>query len=154
MIPPIISIDSIVTTNCSKLQSEILKPFNMSPIPGATSSTKQDTANSSHNTVTNSRITKAHKPKKMRKGTNAGKTRPQVFRIIINNRLGTRAEILCSPSDTIGDFKKVAALYIGQPAGSIMLKRQGGKAMKDQLTLEDYEVSNGSSLDFELDTGD
>lgn len=126
----------------------------MSPNIGASSSTKQDIANRSHNAVTHSRVTKAHKPNKTREGSNAGKARPQVFRIIINNRLGTRAEILCSPSDTIGEFKKVAALYIGQRAGSIMLKRQGGKPMKDQLTLEDYEVSNGSSLDFELDTGE
>ena len=126
----------------------------MSPNTGASSSTKQDIANRLHNAVTNSRITKTHKPNKMRKGTNAGKACPQVFRIIINNRLGTRAEILCSPSDTIGDSKKVAALYIGQRAESIMLKRQGGKPVKDQLTLEDYEVSNGSSLDFELDIGE
>ena len=126
----------------------------MSPNIGASSSTKQDIANRSHNAVTHSRVTKAHKPNNIKKGSNTGKARPQVFRIIINNRLGTRAKILCSPSDTIGDFKKVAALYIGQRAGSIMLKRQGGKPMKDQLTLEDYEVSNGSSLDFELDTGE
>lgn len=126
----------------------------MSPNIGASSSTKQDTANRLRNAVTHSRVTKAYMPNKTKKGSSAGKTRPQVFRIIINNRLGTRAEILCSPSDTIGDFKKVAALYIGQRAGSIMLKRQGGKPMKDQLTLEDYEVSNGSSLDFELDMGE
>jgi len=36
----------------------------------------------------------------------------------------------------------------------IMLKRQGERPFKDQLTLQDYGVSNGVQLDLELDTGD
>ena len=35
-----------------------------------------------------------------------------------------------------------------------MLKRQGQRALKDGLTLEDYEIGNGSSLDLEVDTED
>ena len=35
-----------------------------------------------------------------------------------------------------------------------MLKRQGQRPLKDGLTLEDYEIGDGSSLDLEADTGD
>ncbi|KAI9679375.1 MAG: hypothetical protein M1817_005397 [Caeruleum heppii] len=77
-----------------------------------------------------------------------------VIRIFINNRLGSKKEILCSPSDTIGDFKKLAAMQLGTRPEAMLLKRQGVRALKDDLTLEDYEIGNGSSLDYEMDTGD
>ena len=35
-----------------------------------------------------------------------------------------------------------------------MLKRQGQRALRDGLTLEDLEIGNGSSLDLEVDTED
>ena len=76
------------------------------------------------------------------------------IRVFINNRLGTRTEILCSPTDTIGSFKKVAAVYMGTRPEAMLLKRQGERPLKDFLTLEDYGISNGSSLDLEVDTGD
>ncbi|KAL8705637.1 MAG: hypothetical protein Q9201_001274 [Fulgogasparrea decipioides] len=76
------------------------------------------------------------------------------IRIIINNRLGTRNEILCSPSDTISDFKKLAALHIGVKPEAITLKRQGERPLKNSLTLADYEVGNGACLDYEVDTTD
>ena len=36
----------------------------------------------------------------------------------------------------------------------MMLKRQGERRLKDFLTLEDYAIGNGSSLDLEVDTCD
>ena len=36
----------------------------------------------------------------------------------------------------------------------MLLKRQGERPLRDFLTLEDYGISNGSSLDLEVDTGD
>ena len=72
--------------------------------------------------------------------------------VYINNRLGRREVIPCLPTDTIGDFRKVAALYLGTKAEAIMLKRQGQRPLKDTLTLEDYEIGNGSGLDLETDT--
>ena len=36
----------------------------------------------------------------------------------------------------------------------MMLKRQGERPFKDFLTLDDYEIGNGSSLDLEIDTCD
>ena len=76
------------------------------------------------------------------------------MRVFINNRLGARTEILCSPSDTIGAFKKIAAVYTGSRPEAMLLKRQGERPFRDFLTLEDYGVNNGSSLDLEVDTGD
>lgn len=72
----------------------------------------------------------------------------------INDRLGTKAAIPCLASDSIKAFKAVVAAHIGRQPYEIMLKRQGERPFKDQLTLEDYGVSNGVQLDLELDTGD
>lgn len=77
-----------------------------------------------------------------------------MIRVILNNRRGTRAEILCPPSDTVGDFKKVAVLRLGIQAEAMMLKRQGQRSLKGFLTLEDCEVGDGSALDLEVDTED
>lgn len=78
----------------------------------------------------------------------------RTIRVFVNNRLGTKAEILCSPSDSVGDFKMLAAMRLGLKVESIMLKRQGQRPLKDRITLQDYEIGCGSSLDLELDTGD
>jgi hypothetical protein len=78
----------------------------------------------------------------------------QMIRVFVNNRLGTKTEVACLPSDTIGDFKKLVALMIGRKPHEILLKRQGERPFKDQLTLQDYGVSNNVQLDLEVDTGD
>ncbi|KAF6228437.1 hypothetical protein HO133_008167 [Letharia lupina] len=77
-----------------------------------------------------------------------------LIRVFINNRLGTKTEILCSPSDTIGAFKRIAAVYLGTRPEAMTLKRQGERPFKESLTLEDYEIHNGSALDLEIDTCD
>lgn len=98
----------------------------------------------------------------------------------VNDRLGTKASIPCLASDPISMcpppprptgsrkrigwkadrlywielFKAQVAARIGREPHEIMLKRQGERPFKDQLTLEDYGVSNGVQLDLEVDTGD
>ena len=47
----------------------------------------------------------------------------------------------------IEQFKMFVAASIGRQPHEIMLKRQGERPFKDQLTLEDYGVSNGVQLD-------
>lgn len=79
---------------------------------------------------------------------------PSLIHVYVNNRLGGRFDIMCSPTDSIGDFKKIVAVYSGTKAEAILLKRQGMRPYSDKLTLEDYEIGNGSSLDMEIDTGD
>ena len=44
-------------------------------------------------------------------------------------------------------FKAQVAARIGRQPHEIMLKRQGERPFEDQLTLEDYGVSNGVQLD-------
>ena len=76
------------------------------------------------------------------------------IRVFVNNRLGSRAEISCFLSDTVGDFKKLVAMRLGVQAESVLLKRQGQRPMKDSISLVDYEVGNGSLLDLEVDMGE
>ncbi|KAJ5818612.1 hypothetical protein N7474_004203 [Penicillium riverlandense] len=72
----------------------------------------------------------------------------------VNDRLGTKAAIPCLASDPIKLFKAQVAARIGREPHEILLKRQGERPFKDQLTLEDYGVSNGVQLDLEVGTGD
>ncbi|CAF9918444.1 Putative actin patch assembly and actin polymerization protein [Imshaugia aleurites] len=75
-----------------------------------------------------------------------------LIQVLITNRLGTRANIACLPSDTIGDFKKLAAAQLWIEAEAMVLKRQGQRALRDFLTLEDCEVGDGAALDLEVGT--
>jgi hypothetical protein len=72
----------------------------------------------------------------------------------VNDRLGTKAAIPCLASDTVRQFKMMVAARIGRETHEILLKRQGERPFKDQLTLDDYGVSNGVQLDLEVDAGD
>ena len=94
-----------------------------------------------------------------RNGASAGSLKSKVptgpmMLVTINDRLGTKKEVPCLGSDTVGDFKKLVAMQIGRKPHEIMLKRQSERPLKDQLTLDDYEISNGVQLDLELNTGD
>lgn len=86
-------------------------------------------------------------------GKNRAPAGPMML-VTVNDRLGTKKEIPCLGSDTIGDFKKLVAMQIGRKPHEIMLKRQSERALKDKLTLDDYEISSGVQLDLELNTGD
>lgn len=74
--------------------------------------------------------------------------------VYVNDRLGTKKAIPCFATDPIKDFKVIVASMIGRRPHEILLKRQGERPFKDQLTLQDYGVSNGVQLDLEVDTGD
>lgn len=77
-----------------------------------------------------------------------------MIEVFVNDRLGTRVKVPCYASDTIKLFKAQVASMIGRHPREIMLKRQGQRPYKDQLSLEDYEISNGASVDLEIDTGE
>ncbi len=74
--------------------------------------------------------------------------------IYVNDRLGSKTAVPCLPTDTIGDLKKLVAARNGRRPHEIMLRRQGERPFKDQLTLEDYGISSGVQLDLEIDAGD
>ncbi|KAK0510650.1 hypothetical protein JMJ35_007082 [Cladonia borealis] len=83
------------------------------------------------------------------------KTTTQAIIIVhINNRLGCRTAIQCSPLDTIRTLKMIVSCQLGIKPEAMLLKRQGQRALKDGLTLEDYEIGDGSSVDLEVDMGD
>lgn len=62
------------------------------------------------------------------------------------SRLGKRVMVKCMPSDSIGDFKKVLGLQIGTDWKKIILKK-GYMIFKDHLTLDDYEIHDGTYLE-------
>ncbi|KAL8737439.1 MAG: hypothetical protein Q9181_001685 [Wetmoreana brouardii] len=117
---------------------------------------------------------KPHKEKKeKKKEPKLAPTAEPMIIVNVNDRLGTKVAIPCLGSDSIrespsflayvgsqtliglpGAFKAMVAMQIGRKPHEIMLKRQGERPFKDQLTLEDYGVSNGVQLDLEVDTGD
>jgi hypothetical protein len=93
--------------------------------------------------------------------------------VTVNDRLGTKKGIPCFATDSVSkcsphtrvknaeklmyiseDFKVIVASMIGRQPHEILLKRQGERPFKDQLTLQDYGVSNNVQLDLEVDTGD
>ncbi|EFQ98289.1 hypothetical protein MGYG_01322 [Nannizzia gypsea CBS 118893] len=86
------------------------------------------------------------KKDKKKKPTAAPSNEPMII-VNVNDRLGTKAAIPCLASDPIRLFKAQVAARIGREPHEILLKRQGERPFKDQLTLEDYGVSNGVQLD-------
>ncbi|KAL2759829.1 hypothetical protein ACRALDRAFT_1074044 [Sodiomyces alcalophilus JCM 7366] len=91
-----------------------------------------------------------------KKKTTAKPVKPgeELIVVYVNDRLGTKTAIPCLPSDPIGLFKIMVANRVGRKPNELLLKRQGERPFKDQLTLQDYGVSNGVQLDLEVDTGD
>jgi len=80
--------------------------------------------------------------------------------VSVNSRPGkrgnkARTEVRCYVSDTVGEFKRKAAAQLGLRYEAMVLRRyQGEPTLNDALTLEDYEIDDGSSLDVEVSTGD
>jgi hypothetical protein len=83
----------------------------------------------------------------------AAPSEPMIL-VTINDRLGTKTQVPCLPSDPIKLLKAMVAAKIGRPVHEIMLKRQGERPFHDNLTCADYAISNGVQIDLELNTGD
>ncbi|KAH8924314.1 ubiquitin-like protein [Atractiella rhizophila] len=66
--------------------------------------------------------------------------------VIANDRLGRKVRVKCSPQDTVGDLKKLIAAQTGNKAEKIVLKKWY-TIYKDHITLEDYEIHDGMSLE-------
>ncbi|KAH8150387.1 uncharacterized protein LAJ45_05598 [Morchella importuna] len=69
-----------------------------------------------------------------------------MIEVTCNDRLGKKIRVKCDPDDTIGDFKKLVAAQIGTAPEKIILKKWYS-TFKDHITLADYEIGNGSSLE-------
>jgi len=69
-----------------------------------------------------------------------------MIEVICNDRTGKKVRVKCNEDDTIGDFKKLVAAQIGTKAEKIVLKK-GYTIYKDHITLGDYEIADGQSLE-------
>ena len=116
------------------------------------------------------RLERQEKKEKKEKKPAPTNQQPMII-ITVNDRLGTKKAIPCFATDSIStctsadafvtptnlrleDFKIIVASMIGRQPHEILLKRQGERPFKDQLTLQDYGVNNNVQLDLEVDTGD
>ncbi|GLB37357.1 putative ubiquitin-like domain containing protein [Lyophyllum shimeji] len=66
--------------------------------------------------------------------------------VIANDRLGRKVSVKCDPKDTVGDLKKLIAAQTGTNSSKIILKKWY-TTFKDHITLEDYEIHDGMSLE-------
>ena len=69
-----------------------------------------------------------------------------MIEVLCNDRLGKKIRVKCNPDDTIGDLKKLIAAQIGTRPEKIRLQRWYS-VFKDHITLEDYEIRDGSNLE-------
>jgi hypothetical protein len=68
------------------------------------------------------------------------------IKIYVNDRMGRKTLIECEPENTILEIKAMVSARVGTPKERIRLSR-GSQVLRDALSLEDYEVATGSSLD-------
>ena len=69
-----------------------------------------------------------------------------MIEVYVNDRLGKKVRVKCSPEDTIGTLKKLIAAQTGTKAEKIVLKKWY-TIYKDHITLEDYEIQDGMCLE-------
>ncbi|KAK7057595.1 aldehyde dehydrogenase [Favolaschia claudopus] len=69
-----------------------------------------------------------------------------LIEVIANDRLGRKVRVKCSPDDTVGDLKKLIAAQTGTDHTKIQLKKWY-TIYKDHITLSDYEIHDGMSLE-------
>jgi len=69
-----------------------------------------------------------------------------LIEVIANDRLGRKVRVKCSPDDTVGDLKKLIAAQTGTDWRKITLKKWY-TTFKDHITLSDYEIHDGMSLE-------
>ncbi|TIA75536.1 hypothetical protein E3P92_00704 [Wallemia ichthyophaga] len=68
------------------------------------------------------------------------------LKVIANDRLGTKVRVKCDSHDTVGDLKKMIAAQSGTKPEKIRLKKWYSE-FKDHITLYDYEINDGMSLE-------
>lgn len=69
-----------------------------------------------------------------------------MIEIIANDRIGKKVKVKCFPNDTIFILKQLISAHTGTKAEKIRLQKYY-TVLKDQITLEDYEIKDGSSLE-------
>ena len=70
----------------------------------------------------------------------------EMIEVIANDRIGKKVRVKCFPSDTVYMLKQLIAAHIGTKPEKIRLQKSY-TIFKDNITLEDYEIKDGSSLE-------
>ena len=70
----------------------------------------------------------------------------EIIEIVLNDRVGKKIRVKCSPDDTIGDLKKLVAAQCGVRAEKIRIQKWH-TIYKDAITLGDYEIKDGMGLE-------
>lgn len=65
----------------------------------------------------------------------------------MNDRLGKKVRVKCLEEDTVEDFKKVLSVQLGTASYSKIVLQKGGSVLKNHITLEDYEIHDGTNLE-------
>lgn len=69
-----------------------------------------------------------------------------MIEVVCNDRLGKKIRVKCNEDDLVGELKMVIAEMIGTRAEKIRLQKWY-TVLKDTVSLEDYEIHDGTSLD-------
>ena len=75
---------------------------------------------------------------------------PVLIEVVVNDRFGKKQRIKCCPADTVFDFKKLISAQIGTRPEKIRLQK-ANIIYKDHLTLDDYEIKDGTGLEMYYD---
>lgn len=70
---------------------------------------------------------------------------PVLIEVVANDRFGKKQRIKCCPTDSVFDFKKLISAQTGTRPEKIRLQK-ANIIFKDHLTLDDYEIKDGSGL--------
>ena len=70
----------------------------------------------------------------------------EMIEIIANDRVGKKVRVKCFPNDTIFNLKQLIAAHVGTKPEKIRLQKSYN-IFKDHITIEDYEIKDGSSLE-------
>ena len=70
----------------------------------------------------------------------------KMIEVVLDDRLGKKVRVKCNEDDTIGDLKKLAAAQLGTKPEKLKIQRYY-TVYKDHITLEDYEIKDGTGLD-------
>ncbi|CCH61947.1 hypothetical protein TBLA_0F04140 [Henningerozyma blattae CBS 6284] len=69
-----------------------------------------------------------------------------MIEVLVSDRMGQRVIVKCLPEDTVHDFKQVLAAQLKMDVSKISVSR-GKNVLRDHITLDDYEIHNGTNLE-------
>ena len=69
-----------------------------------------------------------------------------MIEVVLNDRLGRKLRVKCNSTDSVGILKRLVSAQVGTAADKLRIQRWY-QVFKDHVTLDDYEIHDGSSLD-------